>query len=154
MARCGDGIQRSDLTSDDEGYEACDDGNEVLGDGCTPECRRERCGNGVLDEGEQCDDGNQIDDDACIRKPPPACGDGILQGDLTVDDEEACDDGNEVIGDGCTPECRRERCGNGVLDEGEQCDDGNPIETDANLIGLPACPLRRRGAACRCRGLR
>src|SRR5215475_7374871 len=50
---CGNGIV-------DHG-EACDDGNQTPGDGCSADCRStEVCGNGVVDalpHGEQCDDG-------------------------------------------------------------------------------------------------
>lgn len=49
-AFCGNGVQ--------EGAEACDDGNEIGGDGCGARCdSAEQCGNGVIDYlvGEQCD---------------------------------------------------------------------------------------------------
>ncbi len=47
---CGDGAV-------DTG-EACDDGNEVSGDGCRADCQKtEACGDGVVDTGEGCDDG-------------------------------------------------------------------------------------------------
>ena len=45
--------------------EDCDDGNTVRGDGCSADCSREVCGNGVLDPNEQCDDGNTVDGDGC-----------------------------------------------------------------------------------------
>ena len=51
--------------------EACDDGNLIAGDGCSPDCRSiETCGNGVVDHavGEVCDDGNTESGDEC-------CGD-------------------------------------------------------------------------------
>ena len=32
-ARCGDGVTRTDLTAEDEGYEGCDDGNDADGPG-------------------------------------------------------------------------------------------------------------------------
>lgn len=60
-ARCGDGIV------DDE-TEACDDGNFVLGDGCSPDCASDEvCGNGVTDflSDEECDDGNLLNHDGC-----------------------------------------------------------------------------------------
>jgi cysteine-rich repeat protein len=43
----------------------CDDGNPVVGDGCTPDCQLEVCGDGLLVAGEACDDGNQIAGDGC-----------------------------------------------------------------------------------------
>ena len=61
LRRCGDGIF-------DTTYEACDDGNLIAGDGCTPDCSsNETCGNAVIDlvKGEQCDDGNFGGRDGC-----------------------------------------------------------------------------------------
>jgi fibro-slime domain-containing protein len=54
----------------------CDDGNLVLGDGCTPFCEIEpsctvsngctaRCGDGIVMGAEQCDDGNLMNGDGC-----------------------------------------------------------------------------------------
>ena len=113
--RCGDGVQAPG--------EACDDGNNVSGDGCSADCMSdETCGNGVLDvaSGEQCDDGNQMDGDGCQSDcAVPTCGDGVL------DSGEACDDGNQVDGDGCSAACVLEtECGDGVVDTGEACDEG------------------------------
>ncbi len=55
---CGDGVLAPG--------EACDDGNEVDGDGCSASCKVESfCGDGVLDFGETCDDGNHISGDGC-----------------------------------------------------------------------------------------
>src|SRR5437764_1377599 len=48
---CGNGVVTPD--------EACDDGNNISGDGCSADCKsNETCGNGVTDTaaGEQCDD--------------------------------------------------------------------------------------------------
>ena len=55
---CGDGTL--------DAGEACDDGNNVDGDGCSANCTIEAyCGDGVLDPGEQCDDGNNENGDGC-----------------------------------------------------------------------------------------
>jgi cysteine-rich repeat protein len=57
---CGNGVLDAD--------EACDDGNVIAGDGCSPGCRStESCGNGTVDHavGEVCDDGNTVPDDRC-----------------------------------------------------------------------------------------
>ncbi len=56
-AECGDGML-------DPGEE-CDDGNNVGGDGCRPDCTEEDCGDGILDPGEDCDDGNNVGGDGC-----------------------------------------------------------------------------------------
>ncbi|MEZ4381679.1 MAG: choice-of-anchor L domain-containing protein [Nannocystaceae bacterium] len=57
---CGDGVI-------DDG-EACDDGNDVEGDGCEPDCTLspppDDCGNGQLDEGEECE-GDMVPLAAC-----------------------------------------------------------------------------------------
>lgn len=64
---CGDGIH--------EGSEQCDDGNNDLGDGCTPFCEAEplcafgpctsQCGDAIVFASEACDDGNVRDGDGC-----------------------------------------------------------------------------------------
>ena len=93
----------------------------------------ERCGNGIVDAGEQCDDGNTANGDGCsalctIEIPNPVCGNNI------VEPPETCDDGNTINGDGCSSVCRTEGggpvCGNGILEAGEQCDDGNQVSGD------------------------
>ncbi|MDI7269018.1 MAG: hypothetical protein QME96_13600, partial [Myxococcota bacterium] len=59
--------------------EECDDGNTTAGDGCSPGCTVEICGNGILDIGEQCDDGNTAPGDLCT----PACVLGLCgDGDI------------------------------------------------------------------------
>ena len=47
-ARCGDGVTRTDLTVEDEGYEGCDDGNDADEDGCTVACALAVCGDGIV----------------------------------------------------------------------------------------------------------
>ena len=67
-ARCGDGFRRQDLESDAEGYEACDDGNQVDTDACLNRCTVARCGDGVAQRGvEACDDGNDEQTDSCLN---------------------------------------------------------------------------------------
>ena len=88
------------------------DGNTRPGDGCDENCQVEippRCGNAILEPGEQCDDGNLTNGDGCDvncqLEPPPSCGDGNL------DPGEQCDDGNITSGDGCSALCETEQCG-------------------------------------------
>lgn len=119
-AQCGDGVV-------DTGHgEECDDGNTVPGDGCSDSCKKEACGNDVLDMGEECDDGNSVAGDGCsARCWLEFCGNGIL------DPGEVCDDGNNESGDGCHGDCRSaETCGNGLIEAGEACDglDHGPVE--------------------------
>ncbi|HVV83837.1 MAG TPA: kelch repeat-containing protein [Kofleriaceae bacterium] len=62
---CGDGFTSA--------REACDDGNNVDGDGCSARCDSdESCGNGKVDVavGESCDDGGRASSDGCSS----ACG--------------------------------------------------------------------------------
>ena len=87
-----------------------------------------RCGNGIVEPGEQCDTGGQSAtcNATCTRS---ACGDGVVN---TAAGEQ-CDDGNVVSGDGCSSTCQTEVpiiCGNGVLQAGEECDDNNRVNTD------------------------
>jgi fibro-slime domain-containing protein len=105
--KCGDGL----LT----GWEECDDGNTVSGDGCTGACK--------VEPGYAC------------TKPKVACHKTVC-GDGTKEGSESCDDGNTVPGDGCAPDCRSEPictgtsgctspCGDGLKLPDEDCDDGN-----------------------------
>ncbi|HSY39340.1 MAG TPA: DUF4215 domain-containing protein [Polyangia bacterium] len=133
--------------------EACDDGNEVAGDGCTGLCQIERgwtcpvpgqpcervitCGDGVLAVPESCDDGNTKDDDGCSsscaievgwRCPVPGRPCAPICGDGRIVGPETCDDGNMVGGDGCSAFCLVEptpfTCGDGIVSGSEECDDG------------------------------
>lgn len=116
---CGDGIVA--------GMEQCDDGNQVVDDGCTPSCRMPAgsCGDGTVDKGEECDDGNSDNADfcsnVCVRQ---LCRNGVL------DVNEECDDGNTDPTDGCNNSCHKVVCGDGKAEEQEECDDGNRSETD------------------------
>jgi cysteine-rich repeat protein len=80
----------------------------------------ERCGDGIVQEGEACDDGNEDESDACVRCELARCGDGLLR-----DDEEQCDDGNAENDDDCVEGCTPARCGDGFVHAAaEECDDG------------------------------
>jgi fibro-slime domain-containing protein len=129
---CGNGVLEGDGFHG--GYEACDDGNRIAGDGCNASCAIETdqnwfcatagqpcrvgvCLNGTREGTEACDDGNDVIGDGCAPncKLEPtcavgapctsSCGDGIkLPGDTTED----CDDGNTRAGDGCSATCKFE----------------------------------------------
>jgi cysteine-rich repeat protein len=98
-ARCGDG---------DVGVgEACDDGNDIDGDGCDRNCTPTACGNGARTLGEACDDGNDGDGDGCDRNcTPTACGNGVVTAGEQCDPPGRISD-TEV----CTASCEREPIG-------------------------------------------
>ena len=144
---CGDGELNAG--------EACDDGNDVDGDGCESSCVPTACGNGVIDGPEHCD-GNAFDGQTCAslgftsgtlycsntcrfdteRCEIAVCGDG------RTSTGEACDDGNRVSGDGCSRDCVVEYCGDGRLSAGEQCDGVNVRGLTCASFGYALAPLR------------
>jgi cysteine-rich repeat protein len=118
--------------------EQCDDGNTVDGDGCEHDCLLPRCGDGVVDNGEQCDIGSansEMPDAVCRTNCTlPRCGDHIVDPSL----HEVCDDGNTQSGDGCSADCLSdETCGNGIVDVlvGEVCDNGSNNGSGAGSDG-------------------
>jgi cysteine-rich repeat protein len=132
--RCGDGV------ADPAFEEACDDGDNLSGDGCSADCSSlEICGNAVVDAGEACDDGNALGGDGCAAD----CAKVEICGDALVDEGEACDDGNTLSGDGCRADCQKvEVCGDAIVDANEECDDGNQNnadDCDTDCQNLGAC---------------
>ena len=118
--------------------EQCDDGNLVVGDGCSALCKREECGNMIRDPGEECDDQNQNNNDGCLTTCQNAsCGDSFVRTGV-----EQCDNGasnSNTTPNACRLDCRNPRCGDGfednsVLDSGETCDQGvlNGLPTRCN----------------------
>lgn len=68
--------------------------------------------------------------------PELACVDAICTsafcGNAKLDDGEECDDGNAADGDECTHECKKARCGDGLVhNDVEECDDGNTTDADS-----------------------
>ena len=137
--RCGDGVINSG--------EACDDGNDDDGDGCSANCKSVELGWACPNEGQPC--------------KKLTCGNGSFEPHLG----EQCDDGNFVQGDGCfncrvetgwmcrdsNPPCPKEFCedkgkyceriealyGNGKIDKDfEDCDDGNKNDNDGCTKGI------------------
>ncbi|HVK78221.1 MAG TPA: DUF4215 domain-containing protein [Kofleriaceae bacterium] len=128
LPSCGDGLINNLFTpAGGAAPEACDDGNNDPGDGCSPLCRIETCGNGITEglNGEQCDDGDTNDFNGCRNNCQlPACGDGIES------DSELCDTG--VNAAGCDYDCTAPMCGDGIVNAAadEQCEDGNLVNGD------------------------
>lgn len=158
---CGDGV----LTSD----EACDDGNQISGDGCAEHCLQTepgfscaspgepcrsiaRCGDGVVAATEQCDDQNVESGDGCSARcrvelgkkcegEPSVCTDAIC-GNGIQEGAEACDDGNTTPFDGCSPLCLKEPNCDGGTSCTSECGDGLLINEecdDGNLIDGDGC---------------
>ncbi len=122
--RCGDRVVQAT-----EG-EQCDTGpnNGSAGSPCLAACRL-RCGNGVLEQGEECDDGlgsNTGGYEKCQSncRLGPRCGDAVVD----AEDGEACDDGlNDGAYGKCAPGCvAGPFCGDQVVQAGfgESCDEG------------------------------
>jgi cysteine-rich repeat protein len=145
-------------------FEACDDGNETAGDGCSATCS--------IEDGFVCDRPG-------VPCREPSCGDGFIDfspgsggsggsgtsgaagmggmgGGGTF---EQCDDGNATPADGCSASCTIEPgfacheagnpchaivCGDGNADwPDEDCDDGNSIPND----GCTDCTLDGGGGS-------
>ncbi len=118
--------------------EACDAGDanaDTPGAPCRTDCTLPRCGDGVIDPGEDCDDGNDIADDGCSNLClRPQCGDGVRQAG------EECDDGNEDDTDGCLTGCVLPSCGDGIVSTFERTDTlEGPVVTN---------PFGARGRVC------
>lgn len=116
--------------------EACDDGNQVSGDGCGANCRYiepgfvcptpgeacrnyAKCGDGVVVFPEQCDDGNVAAEDGCNDNckievgfkcdgSPSVCGTAECGNGGDPEGAETCDDGNGLPFDGCSELCQGE----------------------------------------------
>lgn len=95
---CGDG----QLTTYDNYFEPCDDGNKLQGDGCSASC--------FVEPGFAC----RIPGQLCYLI---TCGDGL------VDSPETCDDDNTIDGDGCDDDCH--------MTPGFDCYGGEPSQCQA-----------------------
>jgi cysteine-rich repeat protein len=110
---------------------------------CASSCVPPRCGDFVLDPGEECDRGSRNGEEGedCSAECTDifGCGDGFLDNSLG----EQCDDGNNTNDDGCSAECQSENaiCGNAIVEVGEECDDADLINNNEcnNDCLLPSC---------------
>jgi|GEM_PF-2364160 len=121
--RCGDGVLRAGVLEGEEGYEACDWGedNRAEPDHCRPSCELPRCGDGVTDSDERCDDGDDEELNGCNSECEVAwCGNGEV-------DSYLLHNGQEV-----------ERCDGLVGCRTEECDDGPEGSDDCDS----SCSLR------------
>jgi len=138
---CGDGARDFDNA---DGSEQCDLGlnNGLPGSPCSALCTvAARCGNDIIDLGEQCDDRNVVQGDGCSPtcQFEGACGDGVLASSEQCDPSFA---GPQCAGYTCGIHCLcTNYCGDGRIGGSEQCDDGNVVGMDTcNLdCSLPVC---------------
>ena len=129
----GDGVVQ-------DNFEACDDGNNVAGDGChhgqiergyiCPEagkrCVAAACGDGIRAYGEECDDGNTADNDGCSARCK--LEDGYRCKVIQNAKTQCCynytaTNGSAITAKDCgsTP-APKGTCGNRIVEEGEECD--------------------------------
>ncbi len=104
---------------------------------------QQRCGDGVVDDGEACDEGSDNSDttpDRCRSNCQlPGCGDHVR------DEGEACDaDNSDTEPNACRANCELPRCGDGVVDDGEICDRGSQNSDDVGSTCRTSC----RRASC------
>jgi cysteine-rich repeat protein len=102
-----------------------------------------RCGDGIVQLGEECDDGGHASGDGCA----PTCTLEVC-GNEVVDVGEECDDGNTDNSDDCVM-CHAPQCGDGFVQigpkSGEQCDHGprngagDCCDQNCRIISTP-CP--------------
>jgi cysteine-rich repeat protein len=164
---CGDDYENDDLpttgaaclTATGTGTncpEVCDDGNNIAGDGCSPNClSEESCRNGILDVAggpanppELCDDGDTDDTDECRNNCQAGfgCGNGFVDNDgpsgPSIDEE--CDNGTTTDNAACDGDCTIPVCGDNRFNSaaGEACDPGtvgvNVASCNADCT-VPAC---------------
>ena len=144
--------------------ELCDDGNQLAGDGCSPNCQyEESCRNGILDASggpanppELCDDGDTIDTDECRNNCQAGfgCGNGFVDNDgpggPSIDEE--CDNGSTNDNAVCDGDCTIPVCGDNRFNTaaGEACDPGtvgvNVASCNSDCT-VPACGDGKRNPA-------
>jgi cysteine-rich repeat protein len=103
-----------------------------------------KCGNGVLEPGEDCDDGNIRAGDGCSER---CLNEGTTACTTPATQLNCCGNGRRETGEdcdgvpfpsGCSERCLNQVegrpsttvCGNGAVEEGEDCDDGNTNSGD------------------------
>jgi cysteine-rich repeat protein len=103
--------------------------NGTAASSCDSTCQN-KCGNGVIDTGEQCDDGTAKNDGSynnckanCTRAP--YCGDMSVQNPPEICDNGASNSSSAYGPNSCTLSCLPGGyCGDGIINGAEKCDDG------------------------------
>jgi cysteine-rich repeat protein len=117
--------------------EQCDDGNTANGDGCSSDCKSEKCGNHVVDAGEDCDDAGETarcnanctfarrGDGIVNAHAGEQCDFGVPALDGTVTDCEGPAKPDLNLG-ACNWNCTWSIHGDGIVNfqDGELCDGG------------------------------
>jgi cysteine-rich repeat protein len=123
---------------EDSGVEASDRGRDVVVEAdAETETPVSRCGDGLVDPGEECDDANADDGDACLSNcRRPVCGDGVTfvgveecDGDEVQPCRSACDTDGESR---CTAVCIFGEC----EPPGEAC---NGVDDDCDTVTDEDC---------------
>ena len=107
------GYRRGDLEAAQPEYEACDDGNNVPGDGCDDRCQIESCGDEVVQLGKPVMMGIRWRAATCVSNcPTRSAATGSMASRRSVMMV------TRVIGDDCVGNCRFARCGGDCLRRG------------------------------------
>jgi cysteine-rich repeat protein len=151
---CGDGFMNPLM------QEECDDGNDLLGDGCELDCKPTCSEIGECDDGNACN-GNEVCDTAdhvCVAGTTAVdetpctsaavadgeCRTGICVpegcGDLATEGVEECDDGNQVSGDGCEPTCTFSCNEDADCSDNDVCNGVETCDAEQHLCVLGAAP--------------
>ena len=90
----------------------------------SPAAAQGKCGNGIVDTGEDCDTAIEYSGRTCGSgcRWWAQCGNGYIEG------AEECDDGpgnSDSTPGACRTSCEFAKCGDGTVDPNEQCDDAS-----------------------------
>lgn len=113
------------------------------------ECVPSRCGDGIVDMGEDCDDKNEDDGDTCPGDCRARCKTNTQCDDFNACSVDVCDltkfvcappvavakgtpcklaSGDDGVCNGTS--CTAPTCGNKTVESPEECDDGNAVNSD------------------------